>query len=226
MGGSCNLSHPFYIYELNIESSINIIQLKGESMERIAEVERKTKETAIRVTLNLDGSGKAEVSTGIAFFDHMLSLLAIHGFFDLAVKAKGDLDVDSHHTVEDVGLVFGDTLNKALGDRKGIYRYGHAVTPMDDALASVSLDLSNRPYLVLNCPGIGSCGTGFNLSVAKEFFRAFANRGGLNLHINVSYGENEHHILESIFKAMGHALNQACFLDQRISGVRSSKGSL
>ncbi|MGD8524087.1 MAG: imidazoleglycerol-phosphate dehydratase HisB [Desulfobacterales bacterium] len=195
-------------------------------MERIAEVERKTKETAIRVTLNLDGSGKAEVSTGIAFFDHMLSLLAIHGFFDLAVKAKGDLDVDSHHTVEDVGLVFGDTLNKALGDRKGIYRYGHAVTPMDDALASVSLDLSNRPYLVLNCPGIGSCATGFNLSVAKEFFRAFANRGGLNLHINVSYGENEHHILESIFKAMGHALNQACFLDQRISGVRSSKGSL
>jgi imidazoleglycerol-phosphate dehydratase len=195
-------------------------------MERIAEVERKTKETAIRVTLNLDGIGKSEVSTGIAFFDHMLTLLAVHGFLDLAVKAKGDLDVDSHHTVEDVGLVFGDTLNQALGDRKGIYRYGHAVTPMDDALSSVSLDLSNRPYLVLNCPGIGTSGTGFNLSVAKEFFRAFANRGGLNLHINVSYGENEHHILESIFKALGHALHQACSLDQRISGVRSTKGSL
>jgi len=195
-------------------------------MERIAEVERKTKETAIRVTLNLDGSGKSEVSTGIAFFDHMLTLMALHGFLDLAVKAKGDLHVDSHHTVEDVGLVFGDTLNQALGDRKGLYRYGHAVTPMDDALSSVSLDLSNRPYLVLNCPGVDSSGAGFNLTVAKEFFRAFANRGGLNLHINVSYGENEHHILESIFKAMGRALNQACSLDQRISGVRSTKGSL
>jgi imidazoleglycerol-phosphate dehydratase len=195
-------------------------------MQRIAEVERKTKETAIQVTLNLDGNGKSEVSTGISFFDHMLTLLAAHGFFDLAVKAKGDLEVDSHHTVEDVGLVFGDTLNKALGDRKGIYRYGHAVTPMDDALSSVSLDLSNRPYLVLNCPGVYSSGIGFDLSVAKEFFRAFANRGGLNLHINVSYGENEHHILESIFKAMGRALNQACSLDQRISGVRSTKGSL
>ena len=195
-------------------------------MERIAEVERKTKETAIQVTLNLDGSGKSEVSTGIAFFDHMLTLLAAHGFFDLTVKAKGDLDVDSHHTVEDVGLVFGDTLNQALGDRKGIYRYGHAVTPMDDALSSVSLDLSNRPYLVLNCPVTSSSGTGFNLAVAKEFFRAFANRGGLNLHINVSYGENEHHILESIFKALGRALNQACSFDQRISGVRSTKGAL
>ena len=195
-------------------------------MERSAEVERKTKETAIRVTLNLDGSGKSEISTGIAFFDHMLTLMAGHGFLDLAVKAKGDLHVDSHHTVEDVGLVFGDTLNQALGDRKGIYRYGHAVTPMDDALSSVSLDLSNRPYLVLNCPQIHSSGADFNLAVAKEFFRAFANRGGLNLHINVSYGENEHHILESIFKAMGRALNQACSLDQRISGVRSTKGSL
>ena len=195
-------------------------------MERSAEVERKTKETAIRVTLNLDGSGKSEISTGIAFFDHMLTLMAGHGFLDLAVKAKGDLHVDSHHTVEDVGLVFGDTLNQALGDRKGIYRYGHAVTPMDDALSSVSLDLSNRPYLVLNCPQSHSSGAGFNLAVAKEFFRAFANRGGLNLHINVSYGENEHHILESIFKAMGRALNQACSLDQRISGVRSTKGSL
>lgn len=195
-------------------------------MERVAEIERKTKETAIRVALNLDGKGRAEVSTGIAFFDHMLTLLAVHGFLDLTVKAKGDLDVDSHHTVEDVGLVFGDTLNQTLGDRKGIHRYGHAVAPMDDALSSVTVDLSNRPYLVFNYPAIGASGTGFNLSVAKEFFRAFANRGGLNLHINVSYGENEHHILESIFKAMGIALNQAFSMDARIKGVRSSKGSL
>lgn len=195
-------------------------------MERIYEVERKTKETAIRVSWNLDGQGKSEVSTGIPFFDHMLTLLAVHGFFDLSIKAKGDLDVDSHHTVEDVGLVFGATLNKALGDRKGIKRFGHAVTPMDDALSAVTVDLSNRPFLVFNFPPAVASGVSFNLSAAKEFFRAFANRGGLNLHINVSYGENEHHILESIFKALGKALDQASSFDNRISNVRSSKGTL
>jgi imidazoleglycerol-phosphate dehydratase len=195
-------------------------------MERISEVERKTKETAIRVSLNLDGHGKSEVSTGIPFFDHMLTLLALHGFFDLSIKAKGDLDVDFHHTVEDVGLVFGATLNKALGDRKGIKRFGHAVTPMDDALSAVTVDLSNRSFLVFNFSPSAASGVSFNLSVAKEFFRAFANRGGLNLHINVSYGENEHHILESIFKALGKALDQASSFDNRISNVRSSKGTL
>lgn len=195
-------------------------------MERTAEIERKTKETAIRVGLNLDGSGAPEVSTGIPFFDHMLTLLAAHGFFDLTVKAKGDLEVDSHHTVEDIGIVFGDTLNKSLGDRKGIKRYGHAVTPMDDALSAVTVDLSNRPYLVFNVPPIAFSDAHFNLSVAKEFFRAFANRGGLNLHINVFYGENGHHVLESIFKGLGKALDQACSFDHRIIDVRSSKGSL
>ena len=194
--------------------------------ERQAEIERKTKETAIRVGLNLDGNGTPEVLTGIPFFDHMLTLLAVHGFFDLSVKAKGDLEVDFHHTVEDVGLVFGDTLNQALGNRKGIRRYGHAVTPMDDALTQVTVDLSNRPFLVFNVPTFGLTESRFNIAVAKEFFRAFANRGGLNLHINVSYGENEHHILESIFKALGRALDQAAGLDDRISTVRSSKGSL
>jgi imidazoleglycerol-phosphate dehydratase len=194
--------------------------------ERIAEIERKTKETAIRVGLNLDGKGTPEVITGIPFFDHMLTLLAVHGFFDLSVKAKGDLEVDFHHTVEDVGLVFGDTLNQALGNRKGIRRYGHAVTPMDDALTQVTVDLSNRPFLVFNVPTFGLTESRFSIAVAKEFFRAFANRGGLNLHINVSYGENEHHILESIFKALGRALDQAVGLDDRISNVRSSKGSL
>jgi imidazoleglycerol-phosphate dehydratase len=194
--------------------------------ERTAEIERKTKETAIRVSLNLDGKGIPEVSTGIPFFDHMLTLFAVHGFFDLSVKAQGDLEVDFHHTVEDVGLVCGECLNQALGNRKGIRRYGHAVTPMDDALAMITVDLSNRPFLVFNVPSFGQTESRFNLAVAKEFFRAFANRGGLNLHINVAYGENEHHILESIFKALGNALDQATALDHRIVNVRSSKGSL
>jgi imidazoleglycerol-phosphate dehydratase len=195
-------------------------------MERIAEIERKTKETAIRVGLNLDGTGIPEMSTGIPFFDHMLTLFTVHGFFDFSVKANGDLEVDAHHTVEDIGLVFGDTLNKALGDRKGIKRYGHAVTPMDDALCAVTIDLSNRPYLVYDVPAVDSSGAIFNLGIAKEFFRAFTNRGGLNLHINVAYGDNEHHILEAIYKALGRALDQASSFDDRIVDVRSSKGSL
>jgi imidazoleglycerol-phosphate dehydratase len=195
-------------------------------MERMAEIERKTKETAIRVSLNLDGKGTAEMATGIPFLDHMLTLFTVHGFFDFSIKAKGDLEVDAHHTVEDIGLVFGDTLRKALGDRKGIRRYGHAVTPMDDALCAVSLDLSNRPFLVYDVPSVESYVTSFNLGLAKEFFRAFANRGGLNLHINVAYGENEHHIIEGIYKSLGRALDQATSFDDRIRGVRSSKGTL
>ena len=153
-------------------------------------------------------------------------MFTIHGFFDFSVKAKGDLEVDAHHTVEDIGLVFGDTLNQALGDRKGIKRYGHAITPMDDALCAVTIDLSNRPYLVYHVPAVESYGAFFNIGIAKEFFRAFTNRGGLNLHINVSYGDNEHHILEGIYKSLGRALDQATSLDDRIVGVRSSKGSL
>ncbi len=195
-------------------------------MEAKTEVERKTKETAIRVGLKLDGSGQSEISTGIPFFDHMLVLLAVHGFFDLAVKAKGDIEVDFHHTVEDVGLVLGEAFDQALGNRRGIKRFGHAVTPMDDALTAVTVDLSKRPYLAYHLPSVNPCGSGFNVSLAKEFFRAFATRGGLNLHINVSYGENEHHIIESMFKALGRALDQATLIDERIKGVRSSKGSL
>ncbi|MGD8472229.1 MAG: imidazoleglycerol-phosphate dehydratase HisB [Desulfobacteraceae bacterium] len=191
-----------------------------------AEVERKTNETAIRVSLKLNGSGQSEISTGIPFFDHMLTLLAVHGFFDLEVKAKGDLEVDFHHTVEDVGLVLGNALDQALGNRKGIKRFGHAVTPMDDALAAVTVDLSKRPFLAYHVPVQTTSATGFNLVLVKEFMRAFVNRGGLNLHVNVSYGENEHHIIESIFKALGRALDQAVARDERIKGVRSSKGSL
>jgi imidazoleglycerol-phosphate dehydratase len=195
-------------------------------MEPISEVERKTKETAIRVSLKLNGSGQSEISTGIPFFDHMLILFAVHGFFDLNVKAKGDLEVDFHHTVEDVGLVLGEVFDKALGDRKGITRFGHAVTPMDDALAAVTVDLSKRPFLVYHVPPFPASGMGFNVSMAKEFFKAFISRGGLNLHINVSYGDNEHHIIESIFKAFGRALDQAVSFDGRIKNVRSSKGAL
>lgn len=194
--------------------------------ERSAAVERKTKETHIRIELNIDGNGTQSISTGVPFFDHMLTLFAVHGFFDLTIEANGDLDVDFHHTVEDVGIVLGDALNRALVDRNGIVRYGHAVTPMDDALAAVTIDLSNRPFLVYNvhCPEQG--GSPVNSSLAKEFFRAFATRGGMNLHINLSYGENEHHIIESIFKAAGRALDQATAFDERIESVRSSKGAL
>jgi imidazoleglycerol-phosphate dehydratase len=195
-------------------------------MENVVEVERKTKETAIRVSLKLNGNGQTEMSTGIPFFDHMLTLLAVHGFLDLAVKAQGDLEVDFHHTVEDVGLVLGEAFDKALGDRKGIQRFGHAVTPMDDSLTAVTVDLSKRPFLAYHVPACPPSGLKFNISLAKEFFRAFAIQGGLNLHINVSYGENEHHMLESMFKALGRALDQAASIDERIQDVRSSKGSL
>lgn len=195
-------------------------------MERSAEVKRETKETDILVKLNLDGAGTCEISTGIAFFDHMLTLFSVHGFFDMRIQAKGDIDVDFHHTVEDVGLVLGDAFDTALGNRKGINRYGHALTPMDDALASVAVDLSKRPFLIYNIPaGLKAEGNTF-YPLTKEFFRAFANRFGMNIHINVPYGENEHHIIESIFKAAGRALDQATCFDDRIKDVRSSKGML
>lgn len=195
--------------------------------ERTARVERKTTETDIRVELNLDGLGKAhDIATGIPFFDHMLTLFAHHGFFDLSVYAKGDIDVDFHHTVEDLGLALGDAFSIALAERKGICRYGHKATPMDEALAVVTLDLSNRPFLVYDLPGeLLKNGVGFSC-LAKEFLRAFAVRGGITLHVNVSYGENEHHILEAVFKSLGRAMDQATTVDARITGVRSSKGRL
>ncbi len=195
-------------------------------MGRSAEAERKTKETQIRIQINLDGEGTSSIDTGIPFFDHMLTLFSVHGFFDLDVNAAGDIDVDHHHTVEDVGLVLGDVFSQALGDRRGINRYGHAVTPMDDALSSVTVDLSNRPFLVYHSAGLKGSGQHFDISLAKEFFRAFANRCGSNLHINVHYGDNEHHVIESVFKAAARALDQAARTDERISGVRSSKGAL
>ena len=195
-------------------------------LNRTGEIIRKTKETNIRISLKLDGKGQAEIASGIPFLDHMLTLFAVHGFFDLSVQAEGDLDVDFHHTVEDVGLVLGDAISQALGERKGIRRYGHVVIPMDDALAAVTVDLSNRPFMVYNTPDSIVYGIALNASLAKEFFRALVNRGGMNLHINVAYGENDHHVIESIFKAFGRALDQAVTVDGRTSGVPSSKGTL
>jgi len=195
-------------------------------MARSSEVVRKTKETEISLKLNIDGTGYHRISTGIPFFDHMLTLFSVHGFFDLSITAKGDLEVDFHHTVEDVGLVLGDAFQQALDDRKGIKRYGHAVTPMDDALTAVTVDLSNRPFLVYHVSTTPGAPPPFDISLAKEFFQALANRCGMNLHINVYYGENQHHIIESVFKAAGRALDLATTLDKRISGVHSSKGAL
>ena len=187
---------------------------------------RKTRETDISVDLNIDGTGVSSISTGLPFMDHMLELFSRHSLIDLKLKAKGDLEVDYHHTVEDIGLTLGTVLDKALGTRKGITRYGWAFVPMDDALAAVTIDLSNRPYLVCNLPDHAASGIALSPSLTREFFRALVNRAGMNLHINVSYGDNDHHVVESVFKAFGRALDQAASLDDRIKGVRSSKGSL
>lgn len=195
-------------------------------MTRKSEIERITKETRIDLKLNLDGCGQTEITTEIPFFDHMLTLFAVHGFFDLFLDVKGDIEVDYHHTVEDVGLVLGEAVNKALGERKHIKRYGYAVTPMDDALTMVAIDLSNRPYLVYHLPTTMVIDNRFDAQLIKEFFRAFSVNGGMNIHIITEYGENQHHILESIFKSAGRALDQAVTLDARISGIRSSKGLL
>jgi imidazoleglycerol-phosphate dehydratase len=195
-------------------------------MERSGAASRQTQETQVEISIVLDGTGQRNISTGIPFFDHMLTLFSAHGFFDLTVKAKGDIEVDFHHTVEDVGLVLGEAVKKALGDRSGIKRYGYAVTPMDECLASVAIDLSNRPYLVFNAPPPAFSETGFGLSLAKEFFRALATSGGMTLHINVLYGDNEHHVIESMFKAAARALDAASGRDDRISGPLSTKGCI
>lgn len=195
-------------------------------MQRKAAVKRKTRETSISVQLNLDGKGRPEIATGIGFFDHMLTLFAAHGFLDLAIQAEGDLEVDSHHTVEDVGLALGEALDAALGERQGIRRYGHAVTPMDEALAAVTVDLGRRPFLVFRLPECAAPESPLNRILAKEFFKSVANRAGMNLHIDAPYGENEHHILEAVFKSFGRALEAAAAPEPRVSGVRSTKGVL
>lgn len=195
-------------------------------MSRTATVERVTGETAVTVSLNLDGSGQTQVATGIGFFDHMLILLGKHGLFDLAIEAKGDLFVDGHHTVEDTGIVLGQALAKTLGDKGGIKRYGTAYVPMDEALASVSLDISGRPYLVFDAVLPGERVGQFDSELAEEFFRALSIHAGLTLHVRLLSGKNTHHIIEAMFKALGRALNDATRQDDRIKGVMSTKGML
>ncbi len=195
-------------------------------MARKASVSRKTKETQISIQFNLDGSGKVDISTGIPFFDHMLTAFSVHGFFDLTIQAQGDLEVDFHHTIEDVGLVLGQALAKALDSKQKIVRFGDACVPMDEALSRVTIDLSNRPYLVYNFPDNLKVTADFDAWLAKEFFQAFSVQGAFNLHINSYYGVNEHHALESIFKAFGRSLHMATRVNEAISGALSTKGTL
>ena len=193
---------------------------------RTAEIERNTKETRIRLRLNLDGEGKGEVKTGIGFFDHMLELLKKHALIDLDVACEGDLDVDYHHTVEDVGLVFGQALNEALGERRGITRYGFASVPMDEALCETSIDLGGRPYVVFITPKKHLMVRDFEVKLLEEFFRAVSVEGRLNVHTRESYGDETHHVCEGIFKSFARALRQAVAADPREKGVPSSKGVL
>ena len=193
---------------------------------RTAEIERNTKETKIRLTLNLDGSGAGEIDTGIGFFNHMLELLKKHALVDLTVKATGDLDVDYHHTVEDVGLVLGQALNKALGDRRGITRYGFASVPMDGALCETSVDLGGRPFLVFSSGKKHLMVRDFEVKLLEEFFRAVSVEGRLNIHLREIYGDEAHHVCEGIFKSFARALRQAVSPDPRETGVPSSKGVL
>ena len=193
---------------------------------RIARVERKTKETDIALTLSLDGSGKTEIRTGVGFFDHMLDAFSRFALVDLTLTCAGDLDVDAHHTVEDVGICLGKALREALGDRAGIRRTGSAWMPMDEALAFCALDISGRPYLAFSASFLGPlCGT-MDTQLAEEFFRAVAVNAGLTLHLKVAEGRNDHHKMEALFKAFGLALRDAAAVDPRVTGVLSTKGSL
>ncbi|KRP36810.1 MAG: imidazoleglycerol-phosphate dehydratase [Opitutaceae bacterium BACL24 MAG-120322-bin51] len=194
---------------------------------RIAKITRNTKETQIEMELNVDGTGVSAIDTGIPFFDHMLTLFAKHGLFDLKVKATGDIDVDYHHVVEDTGIVLGQALKQALGDKGGIRRYGFFLLPMDESLARVALDLSNRQAFVYNVDYQFPMVRDFSIVLVKEFFQAFANDAACNLHINLEYGEEPHHIAEAIFKGFARALDMATTVDPRLGGaLPSTKGTL
>lgn len=195
-------------------------------MARIATIDRSTKETNIKLTLDLDGRGEHQIESGVPFFDHMLTQIARHGFFDLQLSARGDLEVDAHHTVEDVGICLGEAFKKALGDKAGVRRYGRGSMPMHEALAAVILDFSGRPFLVYNVPLPKAQVGNFELELVEEFFTAFCNHAGANVHVNLAYGDNLHHIVEAVFKAFARALDEATQLDPRVEGVLSSKGTL
>jgi imidazoleglycerol-phosphate dehydratase len=194
---------------------------------RIAEVQRNTKETQIRVKVNLDGSGVAKLATGIGFFDHMLDQVARHGLIDLQIEAAGDLHIDGHHTVEDTGITLGQAVAKAVGDKAGLTRYGHAYVPLDEALSRVAIDFSGRPGLHMRVPFKSGMVGGFDTQLAYEFFQGFSNHAGVTLHIDNLHGENAHHQCETVFKAFGRALRMALAIDPRAAGtIPSTKGSL
>ena len=195
-------------------------------MDRRVTVSRDTKETQIKLTLDLDGAGISKLDTGIGFFEHMLDGFARHGLFDLEVTCKGDLDVDCHHSIEDVGIVLGTAIKEAVGDKKGIVRYGSCMLPMDETLAMCAIDLSNRPYLVFDAEFSSDRVGEMETQMAKEFFYAVSYSAGMNLHLKVLYGENDHHKMEALFKAFAKALDAATRFDPRISDVLSTKGAL
>jgi imidazoleglycerol-phosphate dehydratase len=195
-------------------------------MSRTAHIERATTETRITLSLELDGAGQAEIATGIGFFDHMLSLLSKHSLIDLSIQAQGDLHVDAHHTVEDVGICFGQALARALSDKAGIRRYGNATLPMDEVLVTAAVDLSGRPFFVWQAEKPKEVLGTFNAPLAEEFWRAVSSHGALNLHVLCHYGRNTHHIVEGIFKATARALRQAVEIDPRVPGIPSTKGVL
>ncbi len=195
-------------------------------MAREFEIDRITKETTIKAALNLDGTGKAEINTGVGFFDHMLNGFSKHGYFDLTLTAEGDLAVDAHHTVEDTGIVLGKAIDQALGDKKGINRYGYFILPMDEALVLCAVDLCGRPYFSMDVSFKGEkCGD-MDTQLVKEFFYAVSYSAGMNLHFKMISGENDHHIMEAMFKAFGKALDMAVSIEPRCEGVPSTKGSL
>ncbi len=193
---------------------------------RVAEVERKTRETSVAVALKLDGTGRAEVRTGVAFLDHMLESFARHGFFDLKVEAKGDLHVDDHHTVEDVAIVLGRAFREALGDRAGIKRFGEATVPLDEAVCTAIVDISGRAYLGYNVPISQERVGSFQTELVHDFMKALTDEVGMNLHLNLASGRNPHHIIEAAFKALARAMDQATAREPRLSGVLSTKGTL
>jgi imidazoleglycerol-phosphate dehydratase len=195
-------------------------------MARKAKIHRKTTETDVSIEINLDGAGNGKISTTISFMDHMLNLFARHGLINLAINSRGDTRIDDHHLVEDIGICLGDAVKKAIGDKKGIARYGSATVPMDESLCSVVIDISGRPYLIYNVDIKSKKTDKFDYSLLKEFFKSFSDHSGMTLHVNLIYGKNSHHIAEAIFKAFALALSRAVTIHGRIEGILSTKGSL
>ena len=195
-------------------------------MARKAKIYRKTTETEVSMELDLDGTGQGKISTTVAFMDHMLSLFARHSLVDLVIKGQGDIQVDDHHLVEDIGICLGDAMKEALGEKRGIERYGSALIPMDESLCSLAIDISGRPYLIYNVEFKSKKSDKFDYSLLREFFKSFSDHSGITLHINLLYGRNNHHMAEAIFKALALALRKAVTIHGRIEGILSTKGSL